>query len=170
MKVDKLATLSADGRYRYTLTRIWRVDYPLLVVCMLNPSTADAYVDDPTIQRLTQIGWDWGFGGLLVVNLYAFRSSSPAAMLATPDPVGPANEAAISESLHYAGMTSGVALVAWGNNAHPNRVEAFTRWAGARLVRLVCLGTTQSGAPKHPMARGHHRIPDGQQPIDWKPA
>lgn len=167
MKIMKHATFDGD-LYRLTLLRVWRADMHLLVVCMLNPSTADAEQDDPTILALNDFAFAWGFGGILVVNLNAFRASKPEVMRAAADPVGPMNEAAIDESLFYAGQTSGLALAAWGNNGDPAQVEAFCRKAAAAGVRLVCLGQTQSGAPKHPMARGQHRIPRDQQPLHWR--
>jgi hypothetical protein len=58
-------------------------------------------------------------------------------------------------------------LVAWGNDGN-ERARWFARYIGAKGVQMVCLGTTQSGAPKHPMARGLHRIPRDQMPIEWK--
>lgn len=166
MEIMKHATFDGD-LYRLTLLRVWRVDMYLLPVCMLNPSTADAEKDDPTILALNEFAWKWGFGGILVVNLCAFRASKPEVMRAAADPVGPKNAATIDETLHYASRTSGVALVAWGNGGDPEQVKQFCRKAAARAVRLVCLGTTQSGAPKHPLARGHHRISRDQMPVNW---
>lgn len=166
MKIMKHATFDGD-LYRLTLLRVWRPDMHLLVVCMLNPSTADAEVDDPTILALNEFAWHWGFGGILVVNLNAFRASKPEVMRAAADPVGPRNAETIDETLHYAAHTSGLALAAWGNGGDPDQVREFCRKAEAAGVRLVCLGTTQSGAPKHPMARGQHRIPRDQQPLPW---
>lgn len=154
--------------YRLTLLRVWDAGAHLLVVCMLNPSTADAELDDPTILALIHFATLWGYGGILVVNLNAFRASKPEVMRAADDPVGRKNWPAIEDALRYAGGTSGVALAAWGNNGDLGQVETFCRKAAAAGVRLVCLGQTKDGAPKHPMARGVHRIPRDQQPLHWR--
>ncbi len=164
----KHATFAGDdAEFRLTLIRLWDAGYPLLVVCMLNPSTADAELDDPTILALNHFAFAWGFGGILVVNLNAFRASRPEVMRAAADPVGPKNAATIEDALRYAAGTSGMALAAWGNNGDPAQVRSFVAQAREKGVRLVCLGTTKDGAPKHPMARGQHRIPRDQMPVAW---
>lgn len=161
------------GNYRYELRRIWDDRLPLLVVVMLNPSTADAEVDDPTILTLIHFARLWGYGGLLIVNLYAFRSSSPAVMAKAADPIGPLNADFITKALKYANQHGGRVLVGWGNcsdiapAALGQRTSALLREAKIWGVETVCLGVTQSGAPKHPMARGVHRIPRDQKPTLW---
>lgn len=82
------AVVSGDGRYRYALTRTWRPDAPLLTFVMLNPSTADAYADDPTIRRCIGFARREGAAGIRVANLFAYRATSPAAL------VGPVDAAA----------------------------------------------------------------------------
>jgi hypothetical protein len=164
----KHATFAGDdAEFRLTLIRLWDAGAPMLVVCMLNPSTADASIDDPTILALIHFATLWGYGGILVVNLFAVRTSSPKDMKNRRFPVGrPYNEAAIDDALAYARATTGKLLVAWGNDGgwQERDVEFLSRCDG---LELVCLGRTQSGAPKHPMARGQHRIPRDQQPIPF---
>jgi hypothetical protein len=75
MKKD--AKLSDDKLYRYQLSRIWDETKPKVLFIMLNPSTADADVDDPTIRRVINFAKSWNYGGVYVVNLYAFRSTDP---------------------------------------------------------------------------------------------
>lgn len=154
------------GDYRYELLRIWDKKLHRLVVGMLNPSTADADANDPTITFLMDWAFLNGFGGLQVVNENAFRSSSPLRMMLEDDPRGPKNMFYLGKALRYASNTSGVALAAWGNGSDGKR---FTAFAELYEVRLICLGTTQSGAPKHPMARGVHKIPKNQPAITWRP-
>jgi hypothetical protein len=157
--------------YRYELRRTWDFRKPALVVCMLNPSTADHRDDDPTIQTLIHFARLWGYGGLLVVNLNAFRASSPKVMMAAVDPVGPENQKYIDAAFAYAFQNGGAALAAWGNDGEFGlRDDWFIRRAKRHGVRLDCLGTTNSGAPKHPLARGRHRIPRDQRPIMWRAA
>jgi hypothetical protein len=84
---DRGATLSDCGRYRYRLWRRW-ADGPTVLFVMLNPSTADADVDDPTIRRCIGFARSWGAGALEVVNLYAWRATQPAELKAAVGPVG----------------------------------------------------------------------------------
>lgn len=101
------------GKYRYVLKRKWGTgDY--LVVCMLNPSTADAMKDDPTILTLIHFAKLWGYGGIWIVNENAFRASKPADMRAAADPVGKANDHFLELACEYASLSSGIALAAWG--------------------------------------------------------
>lgn len=174
-RIRKDAVLSADGVYRYELTRFWCDPGAFLqraaTFVMLNPSTADATVDDPTIQRCMAFARTWGLDGIRVVNLYAFRASQPSAMwdafAAGVDIVGPDNERTIRRVLVRANNEDVPVTVAWGNHGALGRVQWLVAQAREVGARLQCLGTTQSGAPKHPLARGHHRIPDDVTPTGW---
>jgi hypothetical protein len=166
------AVISPCQMYRYELRRVWDDRLPLLPVCMLNPSTADASVNDPTILTLIHFGKLWGYGGLLVVNLYAFRSSSPAIMAQQGrHAFGPDNDRHIKQTIRYAAQNGGKLLAAWGNGGdsggYHNYIALTARDMG---VDLVCLGTTKSGQPKHPLARGKYRVARDQQPIAWRAA
>lgn len=165
MRVFEQSALIVDDLFRYTLIRRWHKDAPLLVVCMCNPSTANANVDDPTVLALMHFAYAWGFGGILIVNEHAFRASRPSKLKEALDPNGPDNWRHMHRACDYAADTSGIALVAWGNLTNGKTFQKYARRHG---LRLVCLGTTQNGSPKHPMARGVHRIPRDQQPIDWR--
>ena len=157
--------------YRYELRRCWDSRLPSLVVCMLNPSTADHTVNDPTILALIHFARSWDYGGIIVINLYAYRSPSPKAMMAAKERNGPENVAYIERALDYARAHGGRLLAAWGNDGDfEHRAAWFCSRARAHNVTLVCLGTTKDGHPKHPMARGKHRTPRDQQPIVWRGA
>lgn len=159
------ALLSPDGRYRYWLTREWG---PGMRVCwvMLNPSTADASIDDPTIRRCIAFSKRWGFGSLIVVNLWAARATDPKALLALGDPVGPMN----AEAIDLAVNGSALVILAWG--AFAARMAAAERLrlhpeasAKAALVPVACLGRTKDGHPRHPLyVRGD------QAPVPWGPS
>ena len=95
----KQAVLSDCGTYRYRLWRKWGCGSPLLFV-MLNPSTADAEVDDATIRRCLGFADAHGFGELEVVNLYAYRATDPADLKRAGYPVGPDNDAHIEDAMH----------------------------------------------------------------------
>lgn len=163
--MKRTAVIYGDGMYRGVLKHVWDDSRPLLVVGMLNPSDADAERDDPTMLALDWFGKAWRYGGLWIVNEYAFRSPSPAAMRQAADPVGYLNELHVDEAMMYAACTTGWALAAWGN--HGTADGLLVRTAAARSVRFMCLGKTLSGAPKHPMARGLHRVPRDTLPTVW---
>ena len=164
------AVISACGTWRYELRRIWDDNLPLLVICMLNPSRADATINDPTVLNLIHFARLWGYGGILIVNLFAFRSSSPDEMMKADHSFGPQNAQHLADAMEYARDHGGKLLVAWGNGGdHEDRAEWFcSRAMGAYGLTLICLGTTRSWKPKHPMARGKHRIPRDQQPIIYR--
>lgn len=142
--VNRSAVLSADGRHRYHLTRTWG-DGDRAVFVMLNPSTADAYSDDPTIRRCIGYARAWGLDGIEVVNLYGLRATNPADLWRTDDPVGPEND----RWLAAAGLSPYALIAAWGVHARQDRVEAVISLPG--YERLTCLNVTQDGAPAHPL-------------------
>lgn len=138
------AVLSPCGTYRYTLERRWAPGLALAWV-MLNPSTADADVDDPTIRRVIRFTHDAGWPAAVVLNLYALRATDPTDLDSHPDPVGPANPYYLNSYAHE------VVVCAWGARSKA-RARAFTvlnrHLANAELL---CLGTTKDGAPRHPL-------------------
>ena len=141
------AVLSGCGRYRYRLTRTWDPCRPRATFIMLNPSTADAADDDPTIRRCTSYARSWGLGGLTVVNLYAYRATDPADLWKVEDPVGPDNDDHLRAVLTTATAVGAPVVAAWGANARCDRVAAVMGFAGA----VTALGLTKSGQPRHPL-------------------
>jgi hypothetical protein len=121
---------------------------------MLNPSTADASIDDPTIRRCLGFARRYGFNAIEVVNLFAFRATKPKDMLAADDPVGPANDNHIILAAHAAGQV----VCAWGPNAskskRPRQVIDMLEGMG---VQLKCLHITQDGSPGHPLMLSYDR-------------
>lgn len=140
-----------DGSYRYHLTRRWGPSINTVLWVMLNPSTADADVDDPTIRRC--IGFSAGFGAdsARIINLYAYRATDPASMLAAADPVGPRNDEVTEIALADARILRSSVIVAWGANARADRVTRFVEIARNWGVQLHCLGITKGGMPRHPL-------------------
>lgn len=141
------AVLSPDEKYRYLLTRE-RAAGPALVFVMLNPSTADDRVDDPTIRRCLRFAAREGAGRLVVVNLFAIRATDPRELARHPDPVGPRND----EFLLMHCRPASRVVAAWGNggslHGRDRQVAGMLAHAG---VSLTCLGVTGSGAPRHPL-------------------
>lgn len=138
------AIISDCRKYRYLLQR---QPGPQLTIIMLNPSTADGELDDPTIRRCRAFAAREGYRGISVMNLYALRSTDPAGLWAVADPVGPEND------MYIKAMTSGggVVLCAWGANAERRRVDAVLAILRKNAATPVCLGTTKHGHPRHPL-------------------
>lgn len=163
------AVLSADRLHRYWLTRIWDRALPMLVVCMFNPSTADAQRDDQTILRLCAFAKRWGYGGILVVNLYSLRTSDPCLVHGRErEAFGDAQPAAWAAALDIACKQGTPVLCAWGALGSSYAAKPFLE--ACPDLPKICLGTTKDGRPKHPMARGRARVPDNQQPVEFEPA
>lgn len=141
------ARFSECGRYRYTLARTWGVA-PFACWVMLNPSTADASQDDPTIRRCIGFSKAWGYGGLCVVNLFAFRATDPVAMKLQTDPVGPGND----EAILGAADERELVVAAWGvHGTHRGRAADVLRLLREAGSVVHCLGATKDGHPKHPL-------------------
>lgn len=147
--IIKRASISTCQQYRYRLTRYWGPGHMLPFV-MLNPSTADASVDDPTIRRCMGFARREGAGGVIVVNLFAFRSTSPRNLLLTDDPVGPDNDTALVHIAQESIATNLPIICAWGTLgfARAIAVKSLLMQFGPRLV---CLGKTKDGHPRHPL-------------------
>lgn len=148
LPVEKAARLSDCGRYRYWLGRVWGEADSLLFV-MLNPSTADASIDDPTIRRCMGFARREGFGGVSVLNLYALRSTDPKALLTCDDAVGPENDAYLTLALTEQARRGNPVIAAWGTNAKHRRIVDVLTLVGG--VMWHSLGTTKDGHPRHPL-------------------
>jgi hypothetical protein len=148
--MHKTATLSACERFRYLLGRRWGDGPPLLYV-MLNPSTADADIDDPTIRRCIGFARAHGYPALEVVNLFAFRATKPAAMRMARYPVGDDND----EHIIAAARRADRVCVAWGSNGCQPEVAARVQVVMPLLRRAghepQCLAITKTGHPGHPL-------------------
>ncbi len=145
---------SPCGQYRYTLSRELPDGTPgrTLMMLMLNPSTADATVNDPTITRCIGLARREGFGRLLVGNMYALRSTDPQGLWRVVNPVGPDNHYHIKSMLLQASRV----VCAWGNHCKPQRfrdlIASFDRFPKLSAPpRFHCLGANANGAPKHPL-------------------
>lgn len=143
------AIVSDDGRFRYALTRDWG-DGPRAVFIMLNPSTADAEEDDPTIRRCISFAKREGCGSLRVENLFAFRATNPDQMFAHAHTAVGGTDRYIREAVTDAG--TGPVIAAWGGDkraaprAHHVLGMLFDIGRG-----MKCLGKTKAGAPRHPL-------------------
>ena len=145
------AVLSGDGRYRYWLGRHWSYADPIATFIMLNPSTADASADDPTIRRCIGFARSWGMGGIVVLNLYALRATDPRELwkVTTAEAVGPDNDRHLEDWARNARLWGTPLIAAWGANAKPRRVKEVLALPG--MHRLNALGVTKAGQPRHPL-------------------
>lgn len=141
------ATFSGCRRYRYSLEQSWGEGGKVLFI-MLNPSTADERLDDPTVRRCWGFAATWGYGRAEVCNLFAFRATDPREMLAEPHPVGPNNDS----HLIHAAAEADLIVCAWGvHGAHLGRAEHVTAMLRFDRRVLHALGFTQGGQPRHPL-------------------
>lgn len=154
-EMEKTAIISDCGLYRYQLTRRWGTG-PAVVWIMLNPSYADASVDDRTITKCIGFTTRAGYAALTVVNLFAFRNRWPDEMKAATDPVGPENDAHIAAVAKAGAMT----ICAWGNNGgYLGRDATILAWLRANDVSPFALTVTGQGQPGHPVLLGYANTP-----------
>lgn len=149
----RAAMLDPTRSYRYDLMRTWgkpsfspSAKVGACVFIMLNPSTADENLDDPTIRRCVGFAQAWGYRMLHAVNLFGLRATNPKALYAAADPVGPRNDFWIKEVTERAG----VIVAAWGVHGAFNRRDRQVMDL-LREKRVFCLGKTKHGAPRHPL-------------------
>ena len=164
-----------EGGYRYKLGRDWSGEqYPQLpldvvlesagiiesrdpkqpfryaLFIMLNPSTADATRDDPTVAKCIRLARRWGFDGLQVRNIFAIRGTDPAVIKTAVDPVGPKNDAAIVEAA--ADPRCGLIVAAWGNHgSFGNRSQQVKKLLEELGKPVYCFRMSKHGEPEHPL-------------------
>lgn len=177
--VERGASISACGKYRFSLWREWRgaanranwrwygckdgngaeLGVPLsCLFVMLNPSTADADKDDPTIRRCVGFAKALKFDRLEVVNLYAFRATDPKDLFAAGDAI---HHHQNQEYIEQAARDSGIIICAWGAQGEDFQAETVRGWMHTK--EHFALGFTKGGKPKHPLY-----LPGGTQPISME--
>lgn len=139
------AAFSECRKYRYSLWRRWG-ESTMAAFIGLNPSTADETQDDPTIRRCIAFAKRWNCGGLVMLNLFAFRATDPNEMKRETDPVGPLNDKAIRVVTHLCSPV----VCCWGaHGGHHNRSSVVLGIVGR--LNTKHLGLTKAGQPKHPL-------------------
>ncbi len=174
------ATFDLNNTLRLTLRRMWDRNKPYGLVAMLNPSRGDGAKDDPTLMRLTTLMNNNGFGGYTVVNWSPFISPTPEEMLRFMYSGSKLTRYAMDKNLATIKIVmkaAKTAVVAWGNHFPGGQsVDTALSDYNTRFVAaitddyrrdLMCFGRTLSGAPKHPLARGPHRIADTTKLMPW---
>ncbi len=142
--IIKDAVISPCGLYRYRLSRTWDIHVLPLPWIMLNPSTADAEIDDPTIRRCIAFSKREDAGGIEVLNLFALRATNPAVLRHSSDPIGPDNDAWIREVL----FPHSRVVAAWGEHGKLlGRGFEILRNLRESGITIMCLGDK----PRHPL-------------------
>lgn len=148
--------------YRFALGRTWDVAKPSALWILLNPATADHDSDDRTTLRLTVYAESWGYGGFVVVNLFALRSTDPKRLRYAADPVGPGNDDVVLRAATLAGSDP---VCGWGNQgAFRGRAQAVTEMLAKDGVTLTALAVTALGNPTHPLYLPRYLTPSPWQP------
>lgn len=154
MKTD--ATFSSCRLYRYALWRIWDEAKAKVMFIGLNPSIADETVNDRTISRCVSYAKQWGYGGIIMGNLFAFINTNPAEMISARQPVGEENDYWLKHLANEAALVVGM----WGNSGtFLGRSEEVS----AMFPDLHCLRLTKAGQPHH--TRG---LPDGIKALPYR--
>jgi len=141
----RTAIISDCGKYRYKLTREWSHKIPHVTFVCLNPSTADADRDDPTIKRCITYAWAWGYGGFIMVNLFALRSTYPDELYVAENPIGPENDTYIKNASGYTPTT----VLAWG--ANHGKYLGRNKKVLSMIKNPHYLELAKNGEPKHPL-------------------
>ena len=155
------AKFSACRRWRYLLWRCWDPSRPAANFLMLNPSTADELKLDPSCTRARNYAERWGYGGLIVTNIFGWRATDPKVMKSVKDPVGRGNDAAILRAAREAKLV----VCAWGN--HGENLELgneVLRLLGEANIKLHLLRLNGNGYPAHPLY-----LPQTLTPAEFPP-
>jgi hypothetical protein len=152
------AVISDCGQYRYSLTRIWDDSKPKVLFVMLNPSTADGTKDDRTIRRCKAFAESWGYGGLYVCNLFAYRATNPEELLKVNNPFGDQNIWVTRKLIDEVEMV----VCAWGNRKIINKI--ITPYTEVSLLnfckeKLHYIEMSIDGTPKHPLYLNKDLLP-----------
>ncbi len=131
------------GHFRYCLSRVWDPQKRLVLFIGLNPSTADEKNDDHTVTRCVNFAKSWGYGGILIGNLFAYRATDPRVLKRVGDPIGPENDKWLLKLSAQVEKTVAV----WGNHGSYMHRDMHVR---SLLKNLNCLGLTKAGQPHHP--------------------
>lgn len=150
------AIISGCGQYRYRLERTVAMEGPVYAFFGVNPSTADATVDDATVRKWTGFVKRWGGSQFFVGNVFAFRATDVKQLAIQQDPVGPGNML----HLMFAAHRADILVPCWGSrdkvprtlHHHIDKTLAFLSIQGKPVL---CFGLTAGGDPKHPLMPGY---------------
>ena len=142
--IIKTADFSTCRTWRYSLYRIWTLKKPHILFVCLNPSTADENINDPTVRRCIGFAESWGYGGMIMANMFAYRATDPKDMKSATDPIGPENDLYLSHLSKHSEIT----IMAWGNDGkYLNRDKEVV----GLLKNKHYFKLTNIGQPCHPL-------------------
>lgn len=162
----RTAHISGDGKYRYELKRVWNKKLKRVVFIGLNPSTADGEQDDATIRRLRNFAKAWGYGGFVIINLFAYRSTNPRILVeegykhGREHIIGPRNKEYIFKYLHKTKYP--IAMLMWGNNVPMRFIKYARQIADFWIPKAHYFKKTKEDNPAHPV-----RLSASLKPIKW---
>lgn len=172
------AEFSINGQLRLRLDRWWAPG-PRALVCMANPSRAGAHDNDATVWNLIALVRALGYPGFTVVNWLPYIATKPAALYEWRNALL-ANDGPTYRAIHETAITTVAALaetaaarfVAWGNLVPdvPHTTAILRAMSCNGKYELLAFGLTKDGTPKHPAARGVHRLVPGAPSVNWRPA
>jgi hypothetical protein len=150
-----VAVFSKDRRYRLYLRRRWDAKLPHMSFVMLNPSTADAFKNDPTVERCQVRATKLGFGSFAVANVFAYRSTQPNALtLPNVEPIGVRND----DWIMFAAEEASQVMVGWGNHGNFNhRGDNVLGMLDEKGIVPYCLGQNKGGSPVHPLYQAYEK-------------
>src|SRR5438874_4748208 len=145
--IDYGAIFDANARYRYSLWRAWSAYHPRIAFVLLNPSTADEQIDDPSIRRCMGFARAWNFGSMEVVNLFAYRATDYRELFKANDPIGEENNHFRKQAVECCSTV----VLGWGTRGMllGRDRQILSLLAGRK--DLYCLGITKDGQPRHPL-------------------
>lgn len=165
-KTIRRSIFSPCGRYRYRWTRYVQPLDSRINFLLCNPSTADDHQDDPTTARCARWAAAWGYGELIVTNLFALRSTDSGAMRKHPEPIGPGNDRAILQ----AAADAEIVVAGWGNvGNHLGRPQAVLSMLDQAGHQVYALRLTGQGQPWHPLYLPSHVKPVRIEQLRRKP-
>lgn len=151
------AVFSIDRRNRYSLRRIWSNSRAPVLFVGLNPSTADTFTNDPTIRRCMRFAHDWGYGGIIMGNLFVYRATDPKLLVPDHPVIQGYNDRRLLADAEDAGLV----VAAWGSSI-PSGHKARAAHVRELLSPVHVLGFTKYGHPRHPLY-----MPGNAVPILW---
>ncbi len=153
---------SPDRLYRYVLCIEWKPSLPTMFVCMLNPSTADEFKNDPTIERMERRARKNGFGTLWVLNAFAYRATDPHELYDLDDPIGPGNDYWLTHAAWMARRPGSLFLVGWGTHVESvrkGRTQEILDILSANNCTPHALKINKDGSPSHPLYLPYTQVP-----------
>lgn len=152
---SKGALFSEDRKYRYALLRNWDLNKPLIMFIGLNPSTANENQDDATIRRVCRFAFDWDFGGVYMMNLFAWVTPYPEELRKVEDPIGDNDKWLIK-----AQAKCDEVVFCWGNfpEAKERSEQVMKMFPSAKALIL-----NKDGTPRHPLY-----VPANTVPVEFK--